>query len=185
MHRRCLLTVLCLIMSVICLYCLMHRTVVIGSSMDPTLHDRQQLMLLRTDYNPLLNVRNGDIVVARQGNRFIVKRVIACPGDQLEIRRGRVFRNGELLQESYICEPMRKEFLLPVTMGEDEYFLMGDNRNHSADSRYYGTFSYDEIYGIAYLDAQPWLWVTFFLIAASSIAMICCIPDTREENAYV
>lgn len=183
--RRDFLAALCLVLAIFVLRCVMYRTIVVGSSMDPTLHDRQQLLLFRTDFNPLLTVRHGDIVVARYGDRFIIKRVIACPGDQLEIRRGRVFRNGELLQESYIREPMRKEFLLPVTMGEGEYFLMGDNRSHSGDSRHYGAFSYDAIYGVVYLDSQPWLWAAYIVIAASLALMAYCLPETSEEDAYV
>jgi len=76
-----------------------------------------------------------------------IKRVIGQPGDRLEFKDNRLFRNGELLDESYISEEMRNIADFVVVVPEDHIFVMGDNRNHSTDSRYIGSIPFSHIVG--------------------------------------
>ena len=114
--------------------------VVDGRSMYPTLHDRQLLLVLRPGYQPKL----GDVVVIHTGdgifNRdYIVKRVIATEGQTVDIdfSTGSVYVDGVLLKEDYINELTFTEegTEFPLTVPEGSIFVMGDNRNHSNDSR--------------------------------------------------
>ncbi len=120
-----------------------------GISMDTTISDGSLLLMARTDYNPFLVAQRGDIVSAywEAEDKFLLKRVIALPGDTLQIKDNMVYINGTAMPEDYIKEPMVTEDLY-VQLGEDEYFLMGDNRNISLDSRCIGTFSAEDIYGV-------------------------------------
>ena len=175
------LFILCVGMIVLVMVGFFQRSVVRGHSMDPTLHDGQNVLLLRTKWNPMLQVKRGDIVVADMGSRKIIKRVIACPGDTMEIRGGQIYLNGRVLHEPYICEAMEQEDLPAVTLGEDQFFLMGDNRNRSADSRMFGTFSTQSLYGVLYLNQQPLLWTVCALLVLSIGAMACSLEPERKE----
>ena len=111
-----------------------------GSSMMPTLHDHDMLLLQSIGYTP----ESGDVVVLskksfREGQP-IVKRVIAVGGQTVDIdyQTGAVYVDGEALDEPYLNEPMEEpwyEDLTSVTVPEGSVFVMGDNRNHSNDSR--------------------------------------------------
>lgn len=114
-----------------------------GSSMFPTLNDHDFLLLQSNFTNP--SYRQGDIVVLTQNSfsdsKPLVKRVIAVGGQSIDIdfTSGQVFVDGVLLDEPYICEPTYLDFggtEYPVTVPDGCVFVMGDNRNNSADSRY-------------------------------------------------
>ena len=121
----------------------------IGTSMDTTIHDGNWLLMARTDYNPFVQPQRGDIVSAYwdDEDKMLLKRVVAVPGDTLQIMDNVVYINGTAMPEDYIKEPMQTEDLY-VQLGEGEYFLMGDNRNISLDSRRIGTFPENDIYGV-------------------------------------
>lgn len=137
-----------------------------GSSMVPTLHDRDLLLLQSIGYTP----ERGDVVVLNKPfgevNGPIVKRVIATEGQTVDIAYdaggvGTVWVDGQALEEYYINEamtyPTYTTLDFPVTVPEDCVFVMGDNRNHSADSRYpdIGMFSEDYILGKALIVVWP------------------------------
>ncbi len=137
------------------------RFIVEGPSMQPNFHTGQVLMVSRVNYL-LGNPERGQIVVFNPPNQPpdeppYIKRVIGLPGDTIEIRDTLVYVNGQQLSEPYINEPC-----LPTncrdqewTLGANEYFMMGDNRNHSSDSRRFGVVSRDRIIGEALVRYWP------------------------------
>lgn len=142
-----------------------QRNSVIGHSMDDTLHDQDQLIVEKVSkwFN---GIKAGDIVTIttaglpyHPGDVHIVKRVIGEPGDTIEIRDHAVYRNGELLVEPYVsCEvdtdPHNDQFST-VTLKADEYYVMGDNRCNSTDSRFFGPVHKDLIIGEVLLRISP------------------------------
>jgi signal peptidase I len=117
-------------------------------SMEPTLHEGQFLIVSKIAYW-LQSPKRGDIVVLDppngQGSIPYIKRIIGLPNEHIEIRDGRVWVNGVALNEPYISgPPMYRE---DITLGEDEYLVLGDNRNNSSDSHVWGTLPRDKIIG--------------------------------------
>ncbi|MCI6675677.1 MAG: signal peptidase I [Clostridiales bacterium] len=116
-----------------------QRTVVSGTSMVPTLQDNDNLITDKISYR-FRDPERFDIIVLRvesQHENFI-KRIVGLPGETVQIIAGRVYINGELLESDvYGNELMISSgrALQPIILGEDEYFVLGDNRNGSADSR--------------------------------------------------
>lgn len=116
--------------------------VVKGESMTDTLQNGEVMYVSKPEYL-LGDPARGDVVVCKYPGRSenFVKRVIGIPGDTLEIRANVVYRNGEPLSEPYLT-PARNDngfSMAPVTLREKQYFVMGDNRDNSHDSRnYYG-----------------------------------------------
>lgn len=119
-------------------------TFVSGSSMYPTLQDRDVLLMEKGSimFN---NLNRGDIISFRQpveGNKtvFYIKRIIGVPGNTVEIKNGNVYVNERLIKEDYL--PSGVTTLTPdgetirITLDKDEYFVLGDNRDNSLDSRF-------------------------------------------------
>ena len=121
-----------------------------GESMQNTLMNGEIVLATKPAYLQG-KINRRDIVICRypdRGRTLFVKRMIALPGDTLELREGLVYVNGELVDETDL--DMASQALLnlgPVTLGEDEYFVMGDNRGHSNDSRMVGPITRDMIVG--------------------------------------
>lgn len=126
--------------------------VIQGRSMTPTLRDGECYFLNRLIYFFKAPAR-GDLVVIKDPghNDFAVKRIIARPGDWLNLKDGKVFLNGECLRESYLpkgtltATPDSQEKW--VQLGREQYFVMGDNRACSEDSRIYGRILRENILG--------------------------------------
>lgn len=148
------------------IFCLFIRmTVVEGDSMTNTLHDGEYLLVSDVLYTPA----KGDIVVINDPSKDqynsiysapLVKRVIAVGGDTVEIRGGVVFVNGEAKSESYIREEMVNANMSALTVPEHQVFVMGDNRNHSGDSRIFGTVDERCIVGKALVRVFPFNKIT-------------------------
>lgn len=155
-----------------------------GPSMEPTVSGGQHLLVNRLvylrfdpahlpDFLPFVNgetdgsvfafhpPRRGEVVVFRfpEEDRDFVKRVVGLPGDTVEIRNGEVFVNGAALDEPYITDPGSSD-MQRITVGEGSYFVLGDNRRRSDDSRPRGTGQWrpvpaDSIVGRAWLRYWP------------------------------
>lgn len=116
-----------------------QRTMVDGNSMYPTLHNKDSLIVDKISYR-FRDIERFDIVVfeySHKDNVNYIKRIIGLPGETVQIKDGLIYINGEVLEESYGYEVMRdaRRAAYPITLGEDEYFVLGDNRNDSTDSR--------------------------------------------------
>lgn len=108
-----------------------------GPSMLPTLEDGQRLLVDRITYR-IQAPQRGDVVIFRypfNPKEHFIKRIIGVPGDEVRIVAGTVYVNGVALQESYLNGQMLPRNFGPITVTEDTYFVLGDNRNNSEDSR--------------------------------------------------
>lgn len=123
-----------------------------GTSMLPRLEDHDRLFINKFVYH-FAAVNRGDVVVfhyPRDPEKSYIKRVIGLPGDRLRVDRGAVWLNGQRLDEDYVPEIYRDERSLPeAVVPEGCYFVMGDHRSISSDSREFGPVDRSLIYGKA------------------------------------
>jgi len=134
-----------------------QATRVQGQSMEPNLHTDQRLVVEKVSYR-FHGPRRGDIVVIRvpsQGDELLIKRVIGLPGETVEIRDGHVYIDGQLLDEPYTIGSTRSGRIERVIVPPLHVFVMGDNRDHSNDSRTFGPVPIDNIVGRAWLSYWP------------------------------
>ncbi len=141
-----------------------QRTKVSGPSMEATLHDGDNLIVDKISYRFRDPERFEIIVFPYQyaEDTYYIKRIIGMPGDTIQIKEGYVYINDELLEEDIygkeIIEETKKGIAdEPIVLGEDEYFVMGDNRNHSSDSRdpSVGVLKRSQLVGRAWLRVYP------------------------------
>lgn len=123
-----------------------------GTSMAPLLADEERIFINKFIYR-LEPVERGDVVVFWYPNdpsKSFIKRVVGLPGDTVEIHQGRVFINGQPLEEPYV-PPQFSDYhsMSPVQVPSDHYFVMGDHRSSSNDSRMFGAVPHRLIYGKA------------------------------------
>ncbi|HBP39103.1 MAG TPA: signal peptidase I [Clostridiales bacterium] len=143
-----------------------QRNSVIGNSMVPNLHDNDQLLVEKLsklfhgiDYGDIITISTRNLPEHDEGPN-IVKRVVGLPGDTIEIRADGVWRNDEKLDESdYLTEGtttrIRNLAYAKVTLGADEYYVLGDNRDVSLDSRSFGPVPIKSIIGTVLLRFYP------------------------------
>lgn len=121
-------------------------------SMEPTMMEGDSFSIEPIEQNEL---RRGDIVLysnMRDEDELHVKRIIALPGETIEIKDGQIFIDGELLTEAFETVPLHKERTLELeTIEVNRYFVMGDNRPNSFDSRIHGAIKFEQIKGRALL----------------------------------
>ncbi|MDO5737714.1 MAG: signal peptidase I [Eubacteriales bacterium] len=165
--------VIALLLGLFLRYFVVQRNVVQGNSMYPNLQDRDRVFVeLVTKHFAGFN--HGDIVTIKteqvpgyesykaEGEEAprLIKRVIGCPGDHIRIKDGFIYVNDIKLSESYIAsdlvtEPFDSRYV-DVTLAEDEYYVLGDNRNHSRDSRSFGPVHKSDIVGKLWFRVYPY-----------------------------
>ena len=140
-----------------------QRTMVSGDSMESTLHDGDNLIVDKISYR-FRNPKRYEVIVfpyKYAEDTYYIKRIIGLPGETVQIINGFVFINGLKLDENYGLEVIEDTkygiAASPIKLGEDEYFVLGDNRNHSADSREtsVGVLKREDLLGRAWVRIWP------------------------------
>lgn len=135
-----------------------------GASMEPTFFDHEYLVIDEISYRFKEPVR-GDIIVFRypkDDKQYFIKRIIGLPGETVQVTGNQVFINGELLQEDYLSEDEQTRGEIVVTLLPDEYFVLGDNRVLSLDSRGFGPLPRKYIVGKTWIRGWPFDKVMVF-----------------------
>lgn len=146
-QKKRILKDICFLSFLLCVF-IFSRTViqpvfVVGESMEPTLKEKQLLLADRTataeDYE------RGSIVIADVDDKFLIKRIIATPGDTIQIINSDIYINGTLFDD--VCDEDFEAGILSqkITLKENEYIILGDNRNNSYDSRDFGAITESDI----------------------------------------
>lgn len=135
--------------------------IVSGASMEPTFHNGEYLIVDQLSYH-FKNPKRGDVIIFKYPNDpsvFFIKRIVGIPGETIEMQNGKTFIKNETLpggfrvEEPYIKEETNDTFA--ITLGENEYFVMGDNRMHSSDSRVWGPLKQKFIIGKPFVRLLP------------------------------
>lgn len=120
--------------------------------MLPTIKDGEKIRIERFDSNAEVSIKRGDIILflyPRDTSKFYIKRVIGLPNETIEIHENKVFIDGKELPEPYV-EPKLNESRFtqpPKKITEGSYYVMGDNRDNSSDSRFWGLVPKKNIFG--------------------------------------
>jgi len=147
---------LAIVIAFVFVYFIGQKTTVVGQSMEPTVEEGKKVWINKAAYILSTPKRNDVVVFKPNGNKnshSSIKRVIGIPGDTVQIKDGKVYINGEELKEKYdamLDAGLAKD---EIKLGIEEYFVLGDNRNNSEDSRYadIGLVKLSDIEGRAWL----------------------------------
>jgi signal peptidase I len=142
---------------------IVQPTKVRGESMEPTLRTDQYLLVEKISYR-LHEPRRGDVVVfkyPRDEAENFIKRIIALPGETVEIVSGRVFINGQAIVEPYLIQ-LPRDSMPAMIVPDGKLFVLGDNRVNSNDSRTFGLVTMDEVMGRAWMRYWPLSKIVFF-----------------------
>lgn len=150
-----------LVLAFVVIHFIGQRTQVSGPSMIPALEDKDNLIVDKLSYR-FKDPTRFDIVVFPyyyEEETYYIKRIIGLPGETVQIDNGTIYINGEALEENYGKEEMQYSGIAdaPIVLGDDEYFVMGDNRNESKDSRdpSVGNIKRSDIIGRAWVRIWP------------------------------
>ena len=145
-------------------YFLVQPFFVRGASMEPTFLDGEYLVIDELSYR-LREPRRGEVIVFQfphNPSQFFIKRIVGLPGEQVTIEDSRItiyndrYPDGVLLDEAqYLSTGVRTGGVISVTLADDEYFVLGDNRAASSDSRSWGSLNTEAIIGRAWIRAFP------------------------------
>lgn len=172
--QRCIKEAIVLVIELILViglaYGIIHYTIektsMLGASMEPTLCAGDEIIVSKMAYR-FQDPQRFDVIVFKQSNRehsyYNIKRIIGLPGETIQIKDNTIYINGEPISEEVVVEPMNNPGLAEeeITLEENEYFVLGDNRNNSEDSRFanVGTIIRDEIVGKAWVTLQPFNFI--------------------------
>lgn len=126
--------------AVVLMYVFGIRTNVIGNSMEPGLHSGQHILINRLVYE-VSSPKRGDVIAfqpnGNENSHYYVKRIVALPGETIQIVNGYIYIDGKLLEEDGDYDKIKDAGIAinEIKLGDDEYFVLGDNRNFSEDSR--------------------------------------------------
>lgn len=143
-----------IVLAVLVILFLYQPVKVEGTSMMPSLVDQERIFINKFVYRfGIGDIQRGDLVVfwyPADPTKSYIKRVIGVPGDAVELNDGVVLVNGQALQEDYVLDEYRdRASMAPLTVRADEYFVLGDHRSSSNDSRSWGAVPRTYIYGKA------------------------------------
>ena len=159
LFREILGTILLAIVIVILLQTTVQKYGVVGYCMEPSLQDGQQLLINKVVYY-FHEPERGDVIIMHPPPPYspkstpFIKRIVSLPGDTIEVKNGAIYVNGSKLDEPYIKEPPIYK-LQQKKIPENEYFVLGDNRNNADDSHIWGTVPRQNIIGKAWLSVWP------------------------------
>lgn len=127
-----------------------------GASMEPNFYQNEYLIIDEISYR-FNDKQRGEVIIfknPKNTKNYFIKRIIGLPGETVSIEEGRVFVDGDLIEEPYITD-FSSDNHDPVTLGSEEYFVLGDNRGNSLDSRQLGPIHKDYIIGRVWLRGWP------------------------------
>ncbi len=131
-------------------------TIVRGASMEPTLHDNERLIANKISYR-FETPERGEIIIFKpplEIKRNYIKRIIGVPGDKIEITGGEIYLNDKKLEEAYV-KKRSYENMPPTIVPDDSFFVLGDNRPNSSDSRFWGFVPRKNVVGRAWVIFWP------------------------------
>ena len=127
-----------------------------GASMEPSFYDKEYLIINEITYR-FNEPQRGEVIVfkyPKNPRQYYIKRIIGLPGETIEIRDGQVHINNEILGDEYI-ELLSSDNRKTVVLGDNEYFVLGDNRSNSSDSRLFGPLKEKYIIGKVWFRGWP------------------------------
>lgn len=149
------------------IYYALEKTNMIGNSMEGTLMNEEPIIINKFSYR-VSDPKRFDVIIFKQSGKehsyYNIKRIIGLPGETVQFKDGNILINGEIVEDIINAEPMVNYGLAeePILLEDNEYFVLGDNRNNSEDSRFasVGNITRDEIIGKAFLRLKPFNFIS-------------------------
>lgn len=150
----------------IIVYYALEKTEMIGISMETTLNDHDEVIINKFSYR-FTDPKRFDVIVFKKSGKehsyYDIKRIIGLPGEKVQIKDGQIYINGEVVMDIVNVDEMNNYGLADeeIHLEENEYFVLGDNRNNSEDSRFasVGMIRKDEIIGQAFIRLKPFNFI--------------------------
>ena len=160
-------------------YYLIQPFYVKGASMEPNFHDYEYLIIDEISYR-FNQPQRGEVVVVRNPNdrsQYFIKRIIGLPGETIDIKDGRIviynddYPSGiELDESAYLSSEVKTQGKDSMKLSSDEFYLLGDNRTSSLDSRLFGPLTSEDVVGRTWIRAWPFNRVSYFTLPTYNLA---------------